>query len=65
LVLLKKYEIIKIFLNPTKNILNHLYPVSIQEAESLMKECASKVAGDTNMPVKMEWKRDINSLEYF
>lgn len=39
--------------------------LSIQEAESLMKECASKVAGDTNMPVKMEWKRDINGLEYY
>ena len=38
--------------------------LAVQEAEFLMKECASKVAGDINMPVKMEWKRDNNGLEY-
>ena len=39
--------------------------LAVQEAEFLMKECASKVAGDINMPVKMEWKRDNNGLDYF
>jgi len=39
--------------------------LAVQEAELMMKECASKVAGDINMPVKMEWKRDNNGLDYF
>ncbi len=39
--------------------------LAVQEAELMMKECASKVAGQTNMPIKIEWKRDKNGLHYF
>ena len=39
--------------------------LAIQEAENLMRDCAALVCGETNMPVKMEWKRDKDGLKYY